>query len=234
MFEIIGLLFAIAGLCILSVVLGGLFGLAAWLLLWGRRKSKKLIFMAALVPPASAGYLLLSAVVLAFVVPNQPDDCFGDFSEPLPHGYVLKGLGKMPDWAYFDTNEPSKLQPLMPGRIGRLEEQGEMIYGAYSHLYDEQGTREPQKGQPAYFAFDTRNGSVMNFETLQQLNEQAGHNVQLQEPQFFRSQLPGRILLRKVESVIYLGPPVAATLLSFLFVLRFRFRNERQKGLGIS
>jgi len=222
----IGLLIATTVATVVSIVLGVVFGLVAWLLMWGRKRSWRLILTMAAVPPLSWAYVIGIAILLTIVVPNQPDEFFGDFNEPLPHGYLLTGLGKMPDWAYLDTTREDRQQPQMPGTIGRLEEDGEMVYGAYAHLHDAVESKGPQKGETAYFAFDTRSGVVTNFQTLQQLNECAGHTVLLEESQLFRSQLPGRRLLRRVESVIYCGPPVAATLVCFFLVLRFRFRRE--------
>jgi|HubBroStandDraft_5_1064220.scaffolds.fasta_scaffold00625_12 multisubunit Na+/H+ antiporter MnhC subunit len=227
MFEMIGLFFAVALLGAISALLGSLFGLFAWLLVRGRAKAKRVIFAFAFMPPASAAYIVLVAVVCAIFVPNQPDEFFGDFSEPLPHGYVLTGLGKMPDWSYIDSLDKSRPQPQMPGKVGKLEEDGEMVYGAYSHLGNQWDPNDQFPNGPFYFAFDTVSGEVTNFKTMQQLNEYAGHTVQLKESQFFRSQLPQRILLRKTENAIYFWPPIAATLLGFLFLFRFRFKGVR-------
>jgi hypothetical protein len=226
MFEMIGLLIATTVATVVSIVLGMVLGLVAWLLMWGRKRSWRLIVMMAAVPPFSLAYVIGMAILLTIFVPNQPDEFFGDFNEPLPHGYMLKGLGKMPDWAYFDTTGAGRQQPQMPGTVGRLEEDGEMVYGAYAHLHDAVESKDPQKGEPSYFAFDTRSGIVTNFQTLEQLNACAGHKVQLEQSQFFRSQLPGRRLLRRVENAIYLGPPIVATIVCFFLVLRLRFRRE--------
>jgi hypothetical protein len=224
MFEMIGLLFSLFFLFGLSIVLGLLCGVAAWLLFLGRHRPKALIATAALIPPLSAVYLVLTAIVLAIFVPNQPDEFFGDFAEPLPNGYLLKGLGKMPDYAYFDTSNPSKLQPRTLGSVLRLEQDGPMVFGAYGHLNRDFG--KLMTGDQGYFAFDTRTGQVQNFDTLQKLNALAGHTVHMVESQYFRSQEPERIFLRRTENLIFFGPPSAATLLCFILLVRFRLRGS--------
>lgn len=216
-------MFDLAILCGLSIVLGCVFAASGWLLFWGRRKPKALIVMAALIPPLSAIYLVLTAIFLTIVVPNQSDEFFGDFSEPLPNGYILKGLGKMPDYAYFDTSNQGKRQPQTLGSVRSLEQNGQMIYGAYGHLNKDFGTLVT--GDQGYFAFDTARGQIQNFDTRDKLDRYAGHSVHLVESQFFRSQDPGRKLLRKVESIVYAGPPAFATLFCLWLLVRFRVKS---------
>jgi hypothetical protein len=212
-------------------VLGCLIASAAWLLFWGRRRPKRLILMTALVPTLSLGYVIACAIVFTIFVPNQPDQFFGDFSEPLPNGYVLTGLGKMPEYAYLDTETPGRNQPALLGGIKSLEQDGEIVYGAYSH---------PQYGSPEFFAppdtgyfeFDTRSRQVRNFKTVEELNAAAGRPVHLVDSQFFRSQIPGRLYLRKVENAIYVLPPIAWLLFCLYRLVRFRLRGEEETKTG--
>jgi hypothetical protein len=228
MFEFIGLLFDLFILGCLSVLLGGIFAGIAWLLFWGRRRPKRLILMAGLIPPISAGWLLFCAILFTLFVRNQPDEFFGDFSEPLPHGYVLTGLGKMPEFSYFESTPPMMNQPPLLGGVKSLEQDGEVVYGAYGHLNQETSPPESSGAENhGYFAFDTRNGQVRNFATFNELTAYAGHSLQLVESQFFRSQDPGRRLLRQIENLIYFGPPIAATLLCLFFLIRIRLKSER-------
>jgi hypothetical protein len=224
MFEMMGLLIGLMVLCVLSILTGGLFAALAWLLFWGRRRPRLLILIGALIPLASVVYVVICAVCMGFVVPNQPDEFFGDFSEPLPNGYILKGLGKMPDFAYFDSEVPGRNQPATRGGVGRLEQDGQIIYGAYGHLDNE--TVESSGEDHGYFVFDTRSGEVRDLKTIQELNSVAGHPVQLVQSKFFRSQDPKRILLRRVEDVIYFAPPVAVALLFLFLLVRLRLRKS--------
>ena len=93
MFEIIGLVIGTVIFFGLAITLGFIFGLAAWLVFWGRRRPKRMIALAFVVPLFSALYIFLCAILLMIFVPNQPDLFFGDISEPLPNGYILKDLG---------------------------------------------------------------------------------------------------------------------------------------------
>src|SRR5215469_3470443 len=113
MFEMIGMLVGLFVLSCLSLFLSLVIGGSAWLLFWGRRRPKRLILLAASTPALSLGYFILCAILFAIFVPNQPDLFFCDFSEPVPHGYVLTGLAKMPEFAYFDSEVSGKNQPRM-------------------------------------------------------------------------------------------------------------------------
>lgn len=231
MFEMMGALIGLMVLAGLLSVLGFLIAAAAWLLFWGRPRPKRLILMTASVPPLSLGYALACAAVFAIFVPNQPDQFFGDFSEPLPNGYVLTGLGKMPEYASFDTDEPGKNQPSILGGVQSLELDGETVYGVYSH--PKSGFRDSMApADICCFVFDTHSGQVQNLKSIQELNAAAGHPTRLVESQFFRSQDRGRIRLREVENTIYLFPPSAALLFCFYRIVRVRIR-ERQKTTGL-
>lgn len=211
MLEMIGLVVGLFALGFLSLLLGCLVAAAAWLMFYGRRRPWRMIVLAASVPLFSLGYLIACAILFAIFVPNQPDQFFGDISEPLPNGYLLTGLAKMSDYAYIDTKDPAKGQPKILGGIHSLEVDGEVVYGAYSH---------PSAGfadhlapsDIGFFTFDTRNGQIRNLKTLEELEAAAGHRVRLVESLSFRSQDKARIRLRKVENAIYFLPPVAALL----------------------
>ena len=242
MFEMIGMLVGLVVLGGLSFLLGLLIAVAAWLLFWGRPRPKRLILTAACVPPISLGYVIACAIIFAIFVPNQPDQFFGDFSEPLPNGYVLTGLGKMPEYAYFDSESPGRNQPALLGRVKSLEQDGDIVYGAYSH--PEYGSSEFFAPKDInYFEFDTHSRQVRSFKTMEELNVAAGHPVHLVDSQFFRSQIPSRVYLRKVENAIYALPPVAWLLLCLYRLVRFRIRGEEETktrpewpagGLGLS
>lgn len=225
MFEMVGMLIALFVVGLFAFFLSLIVGGVAWLLFWRRRRPKRLIFIAASIPPLSLGYLIVCAILFTIFVPNQPDLFFGDFSEPLPHGYLLSGLGKMPEYANIET-EPGEIRPELLGGIKSLEEDGEIIYGAYSHPdYAPSGFFAPT--DIGYFELSTRSGQVRNFKTIQELNASAGHPVHQVESQFFRSQLSSRIWLRRVENGILYLPPLAV----FLY-LACRIAYLRIKGMS--
>lgn len=242
MFEMIGMLVGLVFLGGLAFLLGLLLGVAAWLLFWGRRRPKRLILMIASIPLLSAGYVIGCAIVFAVFVPNQPDEFFGDFSEPLPNGYVLTGLGKMPEFAFIDSKPSEKKQPRLLGGIKSIEVDGQTVYGAYS----KPGSWPAESFAPVdtcCFVFDTQSGQVRNLKTMPELSAAAGHPVHLVDSQFFRSKEPGRIILRRVENTIYILPPAAWLLFCLYRLMRYRIRGEEGTttrpawptgGLGLS
>jgi hypothetical protein len=225
MFEMIGLLFGLSILCGIALAAGGAFAGIAWLLFWGRRRPKLLVLAAGLIPISALAYVIFCAICMEIFVPNQPDLFFGDFAEPVPNGYVLTGLGKMPEFSYFESTPPMNHQPPLLGGVRRLELDGEIVYGAYGHI-----ETEPYDGENkdrGYFRFDTRSGQVKNFNTIEELNISAGRSVHLVESQLFRSPLPSRVILRRVENSIFVVPPLLVAFLYFCFLLRHRVQQQQ-------
>jgi hypothetical protein len=224
MFEMIGLLFGLTFLCVLAVLAGGVSAGLAYLLFWGAHRPKRLIIFAGLIPISALSYVVFCAICMEMFIPNQPDLFFGDFAEPLPNGYILTGLGKMPEYSYFESSPQGMHQPLLLGGVRRLEQDGQTVYGAYGHL-----DNQPYDGENkdrGYFIFDTRTGGVRNFTTIGELNAAAGHPVHLVESQYFQSQDPGRTVLRRVENVVFSFPPASCSLLCLFLLLRERQRRR--------
>src|SRR5579863_4685217 len=225
--EFIGMLVGLFIVTCLCALAGLGIALCAWLLFWGRKRPKKLIFVTALVPTLSIVYLVVCAIVFVIFVPNQPDQIFGDISEPLPNGYVLTAIGKMADYAYIDTRDPWKTQPKLLGGIHSLEVDNQVVFGAYSH---------PEVGFPdliappdvGFFVFNTQNGQIRNLKTMQELIAAAGHPLHLVDTPSFRSHDPGRVRLRNTENWIYFSPPVAALLLCFYRLISYRIKGEKE------
>ncbi len=224
MFEIIGLIIAIILFFLLSALVSIPFTLTAWLLLRRQAGIKKLwIPIAAVIPPASAAYMLLCAIIFVFFVPGATDRLFLDIDEPLPNGYVLKGLAKMPDSSFIDRGTADGTQPQMLGDIGRLDVDGPLIFGEYSHRSG--SFDEPVADHMKYFIFDTHSGQLTNLRTISPNDPYSGHPLHLIEPELFRSKEPSRIVRRRIEDCIYLGPPIAATIVYFLFIISIRRRR---------
>ena len=225
MFEIIGLIFATALLFLLSAVVSSLFALIAWLILLGRRGSKRRwIVLGTLIPPASAAYVVFAAIVFDFFVPGATDRLFGDFNERLPNGYVLSGLAKMPDFAYIDSKFNGRAQPQLLGGVSRIGVDGPVVIGQYSHKSD--SFNEPVAGGIKFFIFNTQTSELENLKELPPNGEFSGRPVQLVESELFHSHEPSEILRRRIENVIYLGPPALATLFYLALLLLLRWKTS--------
>ncbi len=225
MFEFIGLFVGLVLLGVLAILLGAIFAGLAWLLFWGHRRPLLTIFALALLPLASVAWLIVCGIGFTIFVPNQPDVFFGDISEPLPNGYVLTGLGKMPEYSYLDRPVSAGPQPQLPGGIRSLEQDGPIIYGEYGHLNQQNDPLDiPTTHKTLYFAFDTRTGLFKDFVSLDALNTAAGHPVHLVASEVFRSQDPARRRLRRIEDILYFTPPCVAFLLCCAILLRARLR----------
>ena len=156
MFELIGLAFDTLILFTLAVVAGCVFTFMAWLIV-RQRDCRRWRWMAGALslPIASAAYLWLCIALL------PGESLFGDFSENLPNGYVLAGLGKMPDFSYLEKEgKPYWNQPT-PNCIERLQVTGSLIIGQYGQRCR---TTEPNaQSEDEFFIFDTKSGSLRNF-----------------------------------------------------------------------
>jgi hypothetical protein len=225
MFEFIGLIIGLFVLGAASIIAGGVLAAIGWLLFWGQRRPKLLILLAGAIPPVSLAYILSCAILFSLFVPNQPDEFFGDFKEPLPNGYVLEGLGKMPEYSFFDSTIPGRPQPPLLGGVKRLELDGEVVYGVYGPL---NGESTVDSGDHGHFIFNTHDGSLRNMKTLQELNSAAGHAVRFVDSGNFRSREPSRVRLRWTETWIYATPPLVATLLCLILLVRERLSGANR------
>jgi hypothetical protein len=151
MFELIGLLFATMLLFVLAAVLSGI----TWLLV--RKTSaprKRLIFAAASIPIISAAYFWLCIALL------PGESLSGDISQPLPNGYLLEALGKMPDFASISNPKSPNSYNGLSECISQLAVYGPLVAGQYSHPF---GTEVQffRSQEPAYRARQNVNKVVM-------------------------------------------------------------------------
>ena len=116
MFELIGLLFATIFLFTIASILAAILAGITWLLVRNTSAPRKrLMFTAAMIPIASAAYLWLYMALL------PGESLFGDISQPLPNGYVLEALGKMPDFASISNpNHPIATTVCQNASVGWL------------------------------------------------------------------------------------------------------------------
>jgi hypothetical protein len=216
MFELIGLLFATGMLFALAAILSSVLAGLTWLSMRNRQgPRKRLIFAAALLPIFSVAYLWLCVALL------PGESLFGDISQPLPNGYTLEALGKMPDFASLSNAKSPNSYNGLSECIGRLAVYGPFVAGQYSHPF---GTFDAKPNEP-FFIFDTRNGQHLDLPAITDLQNSLGHSVQLTEVQFFRSQEPAYRARRNVNKVVMCGPPIIALGILTTYVLRNRLRT---------
>jgi hypothetical protein len=202
MFEMIGLLFGAIVFFTFSVVVGAVFGLLAWSLLRNRPRVWLKALVAALVPPACAVYMAICLVAF----PGA--SLFGDIDEPLPHGYIVKALGKMPDYGRIETSEDGGLQTQLLAWVGSVDVEGDTVYGTYSHNFMDDGTPSS-----CCFAFDTANGATKNFETREAMDAYAHKQLNPVELPYFESREHAHVRLMRMEHWILLTPPAITMLL---------------------
>jgi hypothetical protein len=216
MFELIGLVFATGMLFALATVFSFVLASLTWLSVRNRQAPRKrLVLAAALIPILSAVYLWLCTALL----PGK--SLFGDISQPLPNGYTLEALGKMPDFASLSSAKSPNSYNGLTECIGKLAVYGPLVVGQYSHPF---GTFDSKPNEP-FFIFDTRNGQHIDLQTVADLENTLGRSVQLTEVQFFRSQESSYLAQQKVIRTIEFGPPIFALVLLIAFVLNSTLRT---------
>lgn len=210
--EIIGRFIAFIIGCCLSVVFGIFFAGLALAYLWFRkRRNRSLILLAFLQPFLAFIYLCGSMFICQLVFPTQDDHIFGDIYEPLPNGYILKALSKMP-YAGLIENPTDRTYRISIG-VEKLAQNGEVIYG--SHSPDQIDFQYHPDCQFGCFLFNTKTRQIQEFKLKGELEHAVGHDVQLVETENFRTQDKAYLLRQHLWDVLYIGPPI----LSFIFVI---------------
>jgi hypothetical protein len=231
-FEIIGLLIDIAVFLAVGAILGAAFGFLAWLLVRKRTLFKIVpIVGAAAVPVLSALWIIAGVIFFAVAFPGRSYTLFGDIAEPLPNGFYLMALGKMPDFAQINRGSDLSSGSIPLSKcVGGIAVAGPLVVGAYSHPFG-QFTAEGNQG---FFLFDTRSGAVRYFETLHEIKTVLGHPAAIVRVEEFRSQQPFYVRDLAWERFLLFAPPVAAILayLAFLVWLRPRHRTQAAAAPG--
>ena len=215
MFEIIGLLFATALLFVVSSIIGAAYAAVAFLILWQRPKRRlRKVLVAATIPIISAAYLWLCTALL----PGQT--LFGDISQPLPNGYSLQALGKMPDFAYIVRGSSFSGRGVnLTELVGSLAVQGPLVIGRYSHPA---GEFYPHPNEN-YFVFDTTTETVQNYASLDSLTARLGQPVKLVSTERFNSQESSYLKQQRSEHRSMFLPPLIASVAYTLFLVHLRF-----------
>jgi len=221
LFELIGLAFATLFLFALAALVGCGFLAVAWLIVRRKEGPKiPLILIAGAIPILSAAYFWLCVAIL------PGESLFGDISQPLPNGYSLEALGKMPDFATIKYGNSLSNPRGQSECIGSLEVSGPFVAGRYSHPF---GTFAPEPTE-GYFILDTRSGQFVDFKTIEELEARLGHKVNLVSTTSFRSVEPSYKRHETLNKIIMFTPPITATIGYFLWLSR---RRRVETGLPI-
>jgi hypothetical protein len=221
LFELIGLAFATFLLILLAAAAGSVFAAVAWLVVRNRECRRiSLVLFAAAIPILSAAYFWLC---IAFL---PGESLFGDISQPLPNGYSLQALGKIPDFATINKGDSlSSGAVTLTECIGSLAVSGPIVAGRYSHPF---GSFEA-KSDEGYFLFDTRNGKSTEFRTFRELELNLGQPIRLVSTSLFRSSELSFKRQQRRNRIIMFGPIVAAVIGYIFWLLHFPRRNISQE-----
>lgn len=226
MFELIGLAFATVFLFCVSGVIGLIYMSLAWLILrrQGHKTPRLPLAAAFFLPIACAVYLCLFELGWTIFVPAAHESVFGDISEPLPNGYTLVGLAKMPDYAFIAA-PASDNRARTPSDIGRITVEGPLVYSSISRNFGEPEKPNDERG---FYIFDTRTGEGTRFTTIEQMQAAAGHRIGLVPTVQFRTQDRATIRVRLLGRVLLFTPPATLLLLYLTYLFRLRRSRETQ------
>jgi hypothetical protein len=213
MFELIGLAIGTVILFLLATIIGSIFAFGAWIAFRRKVPSPRSWAIAAFAIP------ILSAACLWMCIAMLPGkSLFGDISQPLPNGYVLTGLGKMPDFSYVQKQAAGVDTSNEPGCVARLEVVRTLIIGQYGEWC--RTTAPNAKPEDKYFVFETLTGKLINFPNLGEAEHNLGQPAHLVSSEAFESPDPLAIHQRMRNTIIEVGPPVMATLVFFVMAFR--------------
>jgi hypothetical protein len=210
--EVIGHFIGFLIFLILSAGAGLVVALLVGLIFWPRwRLAIPLGIASILLGPLCVVWLYAMVIVL----PHE--SLFGDIDEPLPNGYHLRALGKMPDFATIDPN--SKYGLGLPEAVGSLQVQGDLVVGQYSHPFD---TFTP-KPVENYFIFDTKTGLHRDLPSAAALQSQLHEPLGLVPTDQFQSPDPASRRRHDFNRVVILGPIAGAWVVYLAAVVAQRF-----------
>jgi hypothetical protein len=217
MFEMIGLLIGTAILFVLSLIAGLIYAGIAFLILWKRPRGRiPLLVLAAAIPVCSTAYMWLCVAVL------PGESLFGDISQPLPNGYTLQALGKMPDFATIHQGD-SNFGPLLVSQyIGRVNVEGPLIVGQYSHPFD----AFDGDGHEPFFTFDTRTAAHVDYPTQSALEATVGHALTFSPVQSFRSHESSYVRQQRLHRIVFFLPPAFVSVMFFVILISIRRLQE--------
>jgi len=221
--DFIGDLFALAFLVCLASAAGAGLAFTVWLLTRGRGPGhKRLVLLGASLPLASLAYAFIFEIAFGLFVPAAHETFPGDIDEPLPGGYSLKGLDKMPEYSFITRSPDFTGQVQVPSNIASIAVEGQLVLGSFR-------TRQPWDTLPlpsGFFAFNTATSTEMLFANKAELDSFAGHSVSLIETSRFSSREPKVKLLRRLGLVGDVFLPILALVVLGMKILAYRRANK--------
>jgi hypothetical protein len=224
MFEMLGLLFDICVFVAIGSILGVVYALLAWFLVRNIPSFKLFaVAGAGAIPILSSIWIVACVIVCAFAFPGKSYTLFGDIEEPLPNGYYLMALGKMPDFASIHYGSDLSIGAISLSKcVGGIAVDGPLVAGSYSHSFSE----FTAVGNQGYFLFDSRSGAIREYTSLPQMETALGHPLHIIPTQDFHSREPFYLRDLVREQGLLFIPPVGAILAYSIFLLWLRSRGR--------
>lgn len=169
-------------------------------------------------PSATVIYLVAFAIFVGVLSPTLGgrDLLFGDGDEPLPNGYAIHYLGKMPMAGWIERR-PAGTYGV--SSVAALQIIGPRVAGRYDHSF-------PSEPAANFFLFDTATGKDLDFQTEEQLEQAVRMPIHLTETQYFRGQESTRQrALSWLWFTLAVGLP---TLVAVWLALRWRKLRKQQ------
>jgi hypothetical protein len=180
-------------------------------------KRQRIQFVTLLFPPAVMAYLLCFVIACSILssVTGTPDLLFGDIDEPLPNGFKLEALSKMPEDGLI-KREGDPLAQI--GWVSALQTSGPFVLGKYDYT---DFPKTADQSSRNFFLLDTSTGRKQDFGTESDLSNALNGPIHLTPTEFFHApKPPGRRLRDFSLFLIAFMPPTAAGLW-----LLWRLRN---------
>jgi hypothetical protein len=136
---------------------------------------------------------------------GTPDLVFGDINEPLPNGFYLRALDKMPEAGRIE-----KAQNDLAGVawVSDVQIAGPLVIGRYNYTCFSRTEEEKSRN---LFLFDTRNGTTRDFAAESDLAIAADTSIHLTPTPLFRGP---RTAYQRISGFLLLlagvAPPLAA------------------------
>jgi hypothetical protein len=153
--------------------------------------------LAGLFPPVVMGYLLACLVASSIFSTWlwTPDILFGDINEPLPNGFYLRALDKMPEAGRIERENDAIAGVAW---VSDLQVAGPLVLGKYDYTYFPKSEKEKSRN---LFLFDTRSGIIEDFANESDLAAAANARVHLTPTPKFRGE---RRLYQRIPSFLLL------------------------------
>jgi hypothetical protein len=216
MIDLIGVAIGAAIFFAFAGCVGIVFAFFTWLIVPKRLGRIARISVAFLIPIVSAAYIWLC---IAFL---PGESLFGDIDQPLPNGYVLKALGKMPEYGNIERQNGDLSFDGVQGAVDEIAVSGPLVAGRYCQSCD----RAFVQSKALYFLLDTRISKSSEYTDLPSLEAAFQCSTPLVENQYFQSQEARHVWQQRIDHWVMFVPPLGIALLYFAYLIRHRCRES--------